>query len=91
MIADTGEELHKMAGLIGVQRKGHQAPPKVSNSNYDIALSKRDLAVSQGAVKITWKQAPAICFRRQKTGVLGDPSNAIEWMLANSKKRENTP
>jgi hypothetical protein len=58
----------------------------VSNSHYDIALSKRVLAVQHGALEITWKQASAMCFQRRKTGCLGEPDTAIEWMLANSSR-----
>ena len=90
MIADTDEELHAMAEVIGVARKWHQAPPKVSNSHYDIALSKRALAVKHGAIEISWRQASAMCFRRRKTGVLGAPETAIEWMLSKSIQSDET-
>jgi hypothetical protein len=81
MIADTDDELHAMAAQIGVARKWHQAPPK-HDSHYDIALSKRSLAIAAGAVQITWRQASAMCFRRRVTGELGSPENAVKWMLA---------
>ncbi|MDO9504896.1 DUF4031 domain-containing protein, partial [Hydrogenophaga sp.] len=57
MLADTDEELHAMADFIGVQRKWWQSPEHTSGSHYDIALSKRALAVLCGAVEITWRQA----------------------------------
>lgn len=50
MIADTPEELHAMADRIGVQRKWFQTPPKASFWHYDIAKSKRELAISSGAI-----------------------------------------
>lgn len=80
MLADTDEELHAMADLIGVARKWHQAPPE-HDSHYDIALSKRALAVRNGAQEITLRQAAAINFRRRVTGELGEPEGAVEWML----------
>lgn len=49
MIADTEEELHAMARKIGVARRWYQG------DHYDIALSKRALAVEYGAVEITWR------------------------------------
>lgn len=51
MIADTTEELLSMADKIGIQRKWIQCPgtPK---EHFDIALSKRKLAVRFGAVEI---------------------------------------
>lgn len=49
MIADTPEELHAMADKIGVARKWFQT--KASFPHYDIAKSKRVLAVREGAVE----------------------------------------
>jgi Protein of unknown function (DUF4031) len=51
MIADTPDELHAMAGRIGVARKWFQQPPKASFWHYDIAKSKRTEAVAAGAVE----------------------------------------
>lgn len=53
MIADTPDELHAMADAIGVARKWFQDPRtmKVSHAHYDIAKSKRALAVEAGAVE----------------------------------------
>jgi hypothetical protein len=50
MIADTPTELHAMATKIGVARRWFQAPPKASFWHYDIAKSKRTLAVQLGAI-----------------------------------------
>ena len=82
MIADTDEELHAMADRIGVQRKWFQKPG-TAGRHYDIAMSKRGLAVAAGAVEITMKQAACMCARRRVTGDLGDPVDAIEWRLKN--------
>lgn len=49
MIADTAEELHAMADRIGVARRWFQA--KASFPHYDIAKSKRALAVEAGAIE----------------------------------------
>lgn len=62
MIADTEEELHAMADQIGVARKWHQG------DHYDIALSKRALAVATGAVEITKREAAYMAVTRRKTG-----------------------
>lgn len=78
MLADTDAELHAMADRIGVARRWHQAPPR-HDSHYDIALSKRAIAVAQGAVEITWRQAGSMNLRRRSTGELGEPGDAIEW------------
>src|ERR1700734_176256 len=76
MLSDTDDELHAMAARIGVARRWHQAPPKASDSHYDIALSRRALAVKFGAVEITWRQAGAMSAIRRRTGVLGKPETA---------------
>jgi Protein of unknown function (DUF4031) len=74
MIADTDEESHRMADVIGVSRKWHQAPPQ-HDSHYDIAIGKRALAIAAGATPITWKQAGAMTMRRRVTGSLGSPDD----------------
>lgn len=79
MLADTDEELHAMAAKIGVQRRWHQAPPRHS-SHYDIALSKKALAIEAGAVEITMRQAAAMSARRRETGELGPPEDAESWL-----------
>lgn len=81
MIADTDEELHAMAARIGVARRWHQAPPK-HDSHYDIALSKKALALAAGAVAITWRQAGCMTMRRRATGELGRPDDAEAWRKA---------
>ena len=80
MLADSDDELHAMADAIGVQRRWHQKPPKCSTSHYDIAKSKRALAVNAGAVEITMRQASAMCARRRVSGELDSPQDALEWI-----------
>lgn len=70
MLADTDEELHAMAAAIGVARKWWQAPP-AHTSHYDIALSKRGLAIGHGAIEITKREAAYMCKLRRTTGTLG--------------------
>lgn len=74
MIADTDAELHAMADKIGVARRWHQG------DHYDIALSKRVLAVAAGAVEISLRQCGAMVVRRRITGSLGEPGAAIAWV-----------
>lgn len=59
MIADTEEELHAMAAKIGVARKWYQG------DHYDIALSKRALAVQFGAKEVTMKELAAMVIERR--------------------------
>jgi hypothetical protein len=87
MLADTDDELHAMAATIGVARRWWQSPEKTSGSHYDIALSKRAIAVAAGAVEITWKQAGAMNARRRVTGELGNPADAVEWLQTYMEQR----
>lgn len=85
MLADSDSELHEMADKIGVNRKWWQSPEKTSGSHYDICLSKKALAIKNGAIEITWRQASAMNLRRKVTGILGNPTDVEEW-LANYRK-----
>ena len=53
MFADTHEELVKMADTIGVARKWIQYPGHPVKEHFDIAMSKRALAVKAGSVEVT--------------------------------------
>ena len=87
MLADTDEELHAMADVIGVARRWWQSPEKTSGSHYDIALSKRALAVAAGALEITWRQAGAMNSHRRVNGSLGDPRTAEAWLASYMEAR----
>lgn len=50
MWADSLNELLLMADTIGVQRRWLQKPPKASWVHFDIALSKKQLALNAGAI-----------------------------------------
>jgi len=89
MLADSDEELHSMAARIGVARRWWQSPQKTSGSHYDIALSKRTLAVGHGAVEITWRQASAMNARRKAEGALGSPEDALPWLNARHATRQD--
>ena len=78
MVTDSDEELDAMARRIGVAVKWHQAPPR-HHSHYDIALSKRALAVAAGAVQFSLRQCAAMCCRRRITGSMGSPADALAW------------
>lgn len=65
MVADTDAELHAMADQIGVDRRWHQKPGTIY-SHYDIALSKRALAVKAGALEINrYRLAEILRTKRQ--------------------------
>lgn len=86
MVADTDEELHAMADRIGVARRWFQ--DKSSSPHYDIALSKRELAVAAGAVEVDVKTLAMMCGNWRATGVLGDPETAaaVWWARKNARR-----
>lgn len=90
LLADSDQELHEMADKIGVDRRWWQAPPK-HDSHYDIALSKKALAIQFGAIEITWRQAGCMNRRRKVTGQLGKPEDSELWFktyMAEQKKKK---
>lgn len=87
MVADTDAELHAMAARIGVARRWHQAPP-AHDSHYDIAQSKRKLALLEGAVQVTLRQLSAMVMRRRVTGSLGLPVDAEAWAREHVRERQ---
>ena len=82
MLADSTEELLKMADTIGVQRKWIQYP-NTHREHFDIALSKKHLAIEAGAIEVTWRQIAIMERRRRLEGVLGLPDETEEWYKAN--------
>lgn len=65
MIADSSEELLQMADRIGVQRKWLQHAG-THREHFDIAMSKRRLAVNAGAVEVTRLQLGRILRERRE-------------------------
>ncbi|MGE3990345.1 DUF4031 domain-containing protein [Pseudorhodoplanes sp.] len=70
MIADTEAELHAMAASIGVQRRWYQG------DHYDIALSKRALAIRAGAVPVPLRVLARMAMNRRRGRPLGTPEEA---------------
>lgn len=72
MIADTPGELHAMADQIEVARRWFQEPPKASFWHYDIAKSKRELAVKAGAIECDRNAFVGHLRRIRESKVFGD-------------------
>lgn len=70
MIADTSDELHAMAAKIGVARKWCQSEG-THREHYDIALSKRGVAVKYGAIEITMKELGRLLDNRRISALMG--------------------
>ena len=81
MIADDDEELHAMARRIGVARKWFQG------DHYDIAKSKRALAVRYGAVELTRRTLGSMALLKRAGLAMGDPATATERYRAYSVER----
>lgn len=75
MIADTPEELADMADRIGVALKWFQA--NASMPHFDIAQSKKALALEAGAVECTMRVFVAHMKRIRPTW----PHQAGRWLL----------
>lgn len=73
LIADTDAELHRLAQLIGIQRRWHQG------DHYDVSLQYRGKAINMGAVEITLRQCSTMTMLRRfgvTTGKLAKPAEA---------------
>lgn len=81
MLADSDEELLAMADKIGVSRQWHQYPG-TPRSHFDIALSKRALAVAAGAREISWRQTGMISAHRRRAAAAGTEPDPIELIIA---------
>ena len=64
LLADTTEELLAMVDAIGVDRRWIQHAG-TSREHFDIALSKKRLAIAQGAREITWRDAGKLVYARR--------------------------
>lgn len=64
MVADTTDELLAMADRIGVDRKWLQKAG-TPYEHFDIALSKRALAVKAGAVECTMRDVGRLIHRKR--------------------------
>ena len=64
MLADTTEELHAMADLLGVERRWIQYPG-TAKEHYDIPLGHRQRAVEAGAIEVSWRFMGALVRSRR--------------------------
>lgn len=66
MIADSTDELLAMADLIGVDRKWIQKAGR-HDEHFDIAMSKRRIALDAGAIEVSMKDLGRILRARRPT------------------------
>ena len=76
MIADSEQELHAMAAVIGMQRKSYQ------RDHYDISMERKQLAIQSGAREIGMRELAAMVFLGRAGQPMGDPETAVTRMRA---------
>ncbi len=82
MVADSLNELHRMAGRLGLRRRWFQGQSVLPH--YDLTANKRALAIRLGAKEITYQQMKEILQRADETVSRPDPeeSGAAESELS---------
>jgi hypothetical protein len=56
LVADTTEELHAFAAMIGLKRDWFQPGRNDNRPHYDLTASRRRRAVGAGAVEVTGRE-----------------------------------
>lgn len=78
MLADTPEELHAMAKRIGVAHRWYQL--SASTPHYDIAKSKRALALVYGAIEADRDLLVSI-IRQIRNEILAHTERGLTWKV----------
>jgi uncharacterized protein DUF4031 len=77
LTADTAEELHAFADMLGLRRSRFQSKPaRPWADHYDITEEKRKEAVARGAVEITLKEAGIRLARERRRARRGPAGGA---------------
>jgi hypothetical protein len=82
MIATDENELHDMAREIGIERRHYQ------RDHYDICMSKRNLAISLGAMPITYRQLGFMAIHRRRTGIMPSSPEIAEALFKRRREIE---
>lgn len=80
MLADTDEELHAMADIIGVARKWHQKKG-TPHSHYDICQTKKALALTAGAIEVGRREVAALI--KKKREFMQNPDTSVQLPTSN--------
>lgn len=56
------EELHRMADAIGINRKWFQDDKHKLHPHYDVCKSKKQLAITLGAIEVSDKELVRQCY-----------------------------
>lgn len=66
MVADSSEELHRMARAIGVDARWIQSPG-TPREHFDVCKSKRQSAVRHGAIEVSPREIVRVLRRKRTT------------------------
>ncbi len=72
MIADSEDELHNMAGKIGVSRRWYQG------DHYDVCKSKRAIAINLGAKAISLRELAKIAMEQRRARIQAEAPHTVE-------------
>jgi len=64
MVADTRDELLEMADKIGLKRDWIQYEDIPSRRHFDVSISKRKLAIENGAIELTMRELAAMNVKK---------------------------
>ena len=69
LVADTEDELHEFAALLGMRRAWFQdRPTRSHHAHYDLPERARAEAVARGAVELTWRELGRMLRDRRTAG-----------------------
>ncbi len=70
LVADTDEELHAFAALLGMRREWFQHKEgRPHQAHYDVPDRARQRALDLGAVPVTWRQVGRMMRQRRLGGI----------------------
>lgn len=71
MASPNLDELHEMADKIGIARKWFQDDEKHAHPHYDICKSKKQLAISLGAIEVSDRELIKLCYPDMREKLFG--------------------
>ncbi len=78
LVADSDEELHAFASLLGMRREWFQhKESRPHQSHYDLPERSRQQALTLGAVAVTWRQLGRMMRQRRSEPPSGDNGRAV--------------
>jgi hypothetical protein len=67
LVADSDDELHAFAAMLGLRREWFQCrEDRRHHAHYDLPERRRPLALSLGAIEVTWREVGAMMRERRR-------------------------